>query len=363
MDQEIIKVLIVDDSTVIRRLFSSILGADDRFDVVGAAKDGDDALTLLRKLVNEGKEPHVITLDIEMPNRDGLATLPEIFRIAPKSKVVMVSSLTQKGAEKTIRALSLGASECIGKPMIEELDRSQLVRFGEEVKHKIEGLADVAKPSIQTAVFSQDGAYTLREKSVVAMPQVLAIGSSTGGPKALHDVLVDLSKRIISVPIFITQHMPVTFVKLLAQQLTRETGLQCVEVEDGQIAEPGKVYIAPGGYHMKVEKNDAGQFVCHHLDTEPENFCKPAVDPMLRSLADCTDGRMLITILTGMGADGQKGCEYAIEKGAIVIAQDKASSVIWGMPGAVAQAGLCTAVEPLSDVPAKIAEFSQGKIV
>ncbi len=359
-------VFIVDDSPVIRHLFRSILEADDKVCVIGEAENGQIAIEKLEQLRTAGTPPHVITLDIEMPVMDGLTALPKIMEVVPRSKVLMVSSLTEKGGEQSLKALSLGAVECICKPLIETADRVKLVAFGEEIKAKVLGLATPStalKPSIKTVEFDKNSNYNLRKKSIIAMPKALAIGSSTGGPKALTDFLTLLSKKTIAVPIFVTQHMPETFVKLLAKQLTRETGLVCVEAEDGMIAENGKVYIAPGGKHMKIEKNAEGKLTCNHLDSAPENFCKPAVDPMLRSLVDVLDGRLIIAILTGMGSDGLKGCEYAVAKDAVVVAQDKETSIIWGMPGAVAEAGLCVAVEPLTKLPDVISDLSQGKIV
>jgi two-component system chemotaxis response regulator CheB len=200
---------------------------------------------------------------------------------------------------------------------------------------------------VPTARLVRNATIILRH-APIEHPEVLAIGSSTGGPQALFNVVGSLSKDVRQ-PILITQHMPATFTTILAEHLTRVSNRPCAEAKDGDPVEQGRIYVAPGDFHMVVE-GGAGKRVIRLLKTPPENFCRPAVDPMLRSLADSYGKRVLVAILTGMGYDGQKGAERITQVGGTVIAQDEASSVVWGMPGAVALAGLCTAVMPIGDI-------------
>jgi two-component system chemotaxis response regulator CheB len=199
-----------------------------------------------------------------------------------------------------------------------------------------------------------------RRKETFPRPEVIAIGSSTGGPQALAEVLKDLPPSV-SQPILVTQHMPATFTALLAQHMTRYAGRLAAEARDGERIEPGRIYIAPGGKHLVAEQGAAGGILIRLDDGPPENSCKPAVDPMLRSLARIYGDRLLTIILTGMGCDGLKGCEAVVNAGGRVMAQDRETSVVWGMPGAVAQAGLCRDVLPLRQIGSALKRIAGGE--
>jgi two-component system chemotaxis response regulator CheB len=291
----------------------------------------------------------------------------------------MASTLTRKNAEVSLRALALGAKDYVTKPSTTS-ELTSAASFQQELIAKIKALAGrrrfprpptppapaPVRAAPGTAPGTSAGTVTgagheaptprpARGTTVTLrpagseMPDVLAIGSSTGGPQALFSVLGNLPKGLRQ-PILITQHMPATFTTILAEHLTRVSGRQCAEAKDGEIIESGRIYLAPGDFHMVVEGTTPGKRVLRLLKTPPENFCRPAVDPMLRSLADSYGRRVLVAILTGMGYDGQKGAERLVQVGGTVIAQDEASSVVWGMPGAVALAGLCSAVLPIGEI-------------
>jgi two-component system chemotaxis response regulator CheB len=300
---------------------------------------------------------------------DGLTALPLLLEARPGLPIIMASTLTRKNAEVSMRALALGAKDYVTKPSTAS-ELTSATAFQQELIAKVRALAGrrraaapppLAAPRAESATAhpvpeapkppplrpSRSATITLRH-APVEHPEVLAIGSSTGGPQALFTVVGGLSKDVRQ-PILITQHMPATFTTILAEHLTRVSNRPCAEAKDGEPIEAGRIYVAPGDFHMVVE-GGAGKRVLRLLKTPPENFCRPAVDPMLRSLAESYGRRVLVAILTGMGYDGQKGGEKIIQAGGTVIAQDEASSVVWGMPGAVATAGLCTAVLPIGDI-------------
>jgi two-component system chemotaxis response regulator CheB len=355
------RVLLVDDSAVIRGFMSRWLKGDPAIAVVGMAPNGAAALKALAHC-----DPEVIVLDIEMPEMDGLAALPLLLKAKPNAKIVMASTLTLRNAEISMRALALGATDYIPKPTaIGELSGGEVFRLGLLAKIKalgeasrrrrigqqhtsasVQPLAPAARPlgALQT--------FNLRPFS--AMPvRVLAIGSSTGGPQALFTLFSGL-KTAIRVPILITQHMPPNFTTILADHLRRISGLPAHEAVQNEAVKPGRIYVAPGDWHMTVACDENGTRIVLNQDP-PESFCRPAVDPMLRSLANVYGGGVLAVILTGMGQDGLRGSEALVGVGASVIAQDEASSVVWGMPAAVAMRGLCSAVVPIADMAAIIA--------
>jgi two-component system chemotaxis response regulator CheB len=340
-----IRVLIVDDSAVIRGLVSRWLLEDPGVEVVGSVMNGQEAVRKAREL-----GPDVVILDIEMPVMDGLAALPGILAAAPQARVIMASTLTQKGAEVTIKALSMGAADYLPKPDAGRIAGAQTYR--DELLAKVKAL----------------GARRLRQASGVAVPVpaaspapvrlrplarsapagVLVIGSSTGGPQALREVIGGLAGRI-HVPVLIAQHMPPTFTATLAQHLSRQTGATVSEARDGDLLRPGHFLIAPGDYHMTIVRK--GPIPSVVLDqSPPENFCRPAVDPLFRSAAAVYGARTLGLVLTGMGSDGRQGGHAIVEAGGAILAQDEDSSVVWGMPGAVANAGLAAAVKPLKEL-------------
>lgn len=351
---DMINVMLVDDSAVIRGALTRILDPLPHIRVGKSIQDGEKAVAAAAV-----EKPDVIILDIEMPVMDGLTALPKLLQASPKSKVIMFSSLTDKGAVVTMKALQLGAVECIVKP-----SSAAGIGAGSEFENNfisiIEGLAPAHKKLAKTAV-RQPGAAATSSPSIISgpfellndpmayrgKPSVLAIGSSTGGPQALFEVLKNCTG--FDVPILITQHMPATFTKILAEHITQHTGVPAQEGAEGMIIEPGKAYVAPGGFHMKLVLNDGKLTV--KLDDGPQiNFCKPAVDPMFESLIQIYGQKVLGVILTGMGSDGLGGGKALIKERGRLVAQDEATSVVWGMPGAVAQAGLCSQVLPLDQI-------------
>ena len=336
---EPIRVLVVDDSVVIRRLLTTIIDADPDLEVAGIAQNGRIALQRIRQL-----DPDIVTLDVEMPELDGLGTLRELRVDHPQLPVVMFSTLTERGADATLSALALGASDYVTKPANVGSVTAGMERVRDELVPKLKSLCRPVTPAI----------FPTFDRQVAAGPptgcvDLLAIGSSTGGPNALTDVLGALPASL-PVPVVVVQHMPPVFTSLLAKRLDESCAISVHEGADGMIAEPGRAYIAPGDHHMTVERRLAGGFTLRTNQDEPENFCRPAVDVLFRSVAEATNGNAVAAVLTGMGHDGRDGCVPLREAGTRVIAQDEATSVVWGMPGAVATAGLADDVLPLQAI-------------
>lgn len=371
------RVMLVDDSAVIRGLFARSLESDPEVQVVASVGDGQMAVNALAK--DKGKI-EVIVLDIEMPRMDGLTALPELLKIDPDVPVVMASTLTARNADISLKAMSLGAKDYIPKPSsMRELSAAEA--FKQELLAKVKSLGAARRRKLGSGQSVAPQSRFAADRSAAAprtpapapaakptasvevrpvgrrAPQVLCIGSSTGGPQALFKVIGGLPKTL-RLPILLTQHMPATFTPILADHITRSTGWECVEATDGMPVQAGRVHLAPGDYHMLVERAGTGQ-VLRLNQGPPENFCRPAVDPMLRSAVAAWNGQVLTLILTGMGHDGQKGAEVLVEAGGTVIAQDEATSVVWGMPGAVARAGLCAAVLPLDQIASWIDKQTQ----
>lgn len=391
--QKKIQVVLVDDSGVIRGALSRILAADPEIEIAGSVSNGQMGVTLARD-----KQPDIIILDVEMPVMDGLTALPQILKVSPNTKVIMCSSLTEKGADVTIKALALGAVECIVKPSSAQ-DTGPNSVFQRTLINLVKTLAqarniqqpaffqparppatkektDFTAPPQQTAPSQRqaitppaatDSSLTMRRSSTFALrddrtaykgkPAIIAIGSSTGGPNALFNVLKSLKN--LDIPIVITQHMPATFTKILAEHIANNTGIPAHEAAENMVVEKGHIYVAQGGKHMLFKMD--GNVLKIKLDDGPqENFCKPAVDPMMRSLIDIYGQKVLGVILTGMGHDGMRGCKMLVDKGGRIIAQDEATSAVWGMPGAVATNGLCSAVLPLDQIGSWIARAASG---
>ena len=348
------RVMVVDDSAVIRGLLTRALEKDPTIKVVASVGNGEVALKTLTR-----QDVEVVVLDIEMPVMDGLTALPLLLKAQPSLQVIMASTLTRKNAEVSLRALQAGAADYIPKPTsTSELTSADA--FQRELSAKVKALAAASRPAHRSVAPlrplgerapapapAPKRPINLR-KAPYAPPRIIAIGASTGGPQALLEVLRDLCTGT-KLPIVITQHMPATFTTLLAEHIGRATGVPCIEGKDGEIVKEGHIYLAPGNYHMVLEAFGAGSVIRLNQDP-PENFCRPSVDPMLRSLAEIYGPGLLTIILTGMGSDGQKGAQVAVEAGGSVIAQDEATSVVWGMPGAVATSGLCSAVLPLKEI-------------
>jgi len=339
--------MLVDDSAVIRGLCKRILEKDPEIEVVATAGNGQHAVDMAGR-----HDVDVVILDIEMPVMDGLTALPKILAARPGVRVVMSSTLTARNADVSLRALALGASDYVPKPT-STTGISEGEAFQRELVSKVKTLAAAKRGGARAAAggarprLYADEAIVLRKPSLVA-PRILAIGSSTGGPQALGHLLGAL-KKTVPLPILITQHMPRTFTTILAQHIGQASGLESHEGVDGEPVRAGSVYVAPGGCHMLVEGN-AAQPTIRLDDGPPENFCKPAVDPMLRSIAKVYGPAVLVVILTGMGQDGLKGSQAVVAAGGTIMAQDAETSVVWGMPGAVATGGVCSAVLPLSGI-------------
>lgn len=356
-DRGVIRVMVVDDSAVIRGLVTRALEADPEIQVVASASDGRMAISAVR-----GQPIDVAVVDIEMPNMDGLTAIPLLLEAAPRLQIIMASTLTRQNAEVSLRALRLGAKDYVPKPSNRsELTGPQL--FQRELIAKIKALAGSKRsparaPAAATRPSVASASLALRPMPTEP-PEVIAIGASTGGPQALLNVLAKLPPALLQ-PILITQHMPATFTTILAEHLQRAAGRPCREARDGEALSTSVVYIAPGDFHMVVEPRGRDR-VLRLLQTPPENFCRPSVDPMLRSLASIYGRRLLTLMLTGMGQDGLKGAREVVQAGGYVAAQDEASSVVWGMPGAVATAGLCSAVIPLDEIGAFLRRQALGR--
>ena len=364
-----IRVMVVDDSAVIRGLLTRTLEADPDIAVVASVGNGQMAISALGRA-----DTDVIVLDIEMPVMDGLTALPQLLKVSPDVKVIVASTLTQKNAQISLKALSAGASDYVAKPSSTQLNAA--TDFKRELIDKVKALGRARRGARQRSGGAKSAAKSdlpfrppvsskptgptpivLRTASRVP-PSVIAIGSSTGGPQALFAVLGALPSSL-QLPILITQHMPPTFTTILAQHLSRVANRPAAEAVDGEAIKPGHIYLAPGDFHMRVEASGTDRVLRLSKDA-PENFCRPAVDPMLRSIAQVYGPAVLTVILTGMGSDGAKGGQTIVAAGGTVLAQDETTSVVWGMPGAAAAAGICSAILSLSDIAPNIVRLAAG---
>lgn len=388
---DIYRVMVVDDSAFIRGAMTRAVESDPELRVAVSVSNGEQAI---RALAREAVD--VIILDIEMPVMDGLTALPKLKDIDGAVQIIMASTLTQKNAEISLRAMSLGATDYIPKPSTSNEVMGAL-DFRTELVEKVKALGALARrsgvreaksplpqatgaaplhtaprPATTPAPVQQPAgapaqpgrrAETARplvtfgpganreivlRKEPILRPDIIAIGSSTGGPQALFRVIKEMGKGLPQ-PIVITQHMPPSFTAILADHIARQCDVPCTEAKEGEVLMAGHYYVAPGDFHMLIE-GKAGAPTVHLVKDPPENFCRPAVDPMLRSVASVYGRNILVVILTGMGQDGMKGSDVVVRAGGSVIAQDEATSVVWGMPGAVSLAGLCTAVMPVQDI-------------
>jgi two-component system chemotaxis response regulator CheB len=346
--------MICDDSVVIRGAIANILKADPEIEVVARVANGQAALDALRL-----HDIDVVVLDIEMPVMDGLTALPLLLAASPGLAVIMASTLTTRGAEICMRALRLGAADTVPKPSALQVTGDQ--RFGPELIAKVRGLARLRRarapsPAGQAAAPPRPVAPSppppVLRPAPSLTPRILAIGSSTGGPNALF-TLIGTLRRDCPVPIIITQHMPPAFTPILAQHIDRLGVLPCTEARDGDALRPGTILLAPGDRHMLIRRRGT-QLLVHLSDGPAEQFCRPSVDPMLRTACEAADGHVLVAILTGMGQDGLIGTRQVVEAGGAAVVQDEATSVVWGMPGAVARAGLACAILPLPQIGAKL---------
>lgn len=376
------RIMIVDDAVVVRGLFSRWLGERAGCEVVASAANGRIALDMLAQA-----RPDLVVLDLDMPEMDGLQALPLILKQAPGTAVLIASTLTRRNAELALRCIAMGATDCISKP---ETNRELTISsdFRVELLNKIEGLCearrrklgvdqrqpdDPAEPirirktdtpaDIPRILAARQAAAQRVHSSELPAPLVpvraLLIGSSTGGPRAVADVLASAGEALASVPTIVVQHMPPIFTAVFAEHIQARCGLRAREPFDGEQFQPGVVYVAPGGRHLRVRRTPGGAIVAHIADDPPVNFCRPSVDVTFTDASRLYGASALGLILTGMGHDGLEGCRALSAAGALIAVQDEASSAVWGMPGSVARAGLAKAVMPLDRIaPAVVAALN-----
>jgi two-component system, chemotaxis family, protein-glutamate methylesterase/glutaminase len=367
--QEPLRVMVVDDSVVIRGMISRWLGSEPDIVVAASLRTGLDAVNQIERV-----NPDVAVLDIEMPDLDGISALPLLLAKKRNLIVIMASTLTRRNAEISFKALSLGASDYIPKPEstrepgAAEAFRHDLVQkirqFGAKVRRTApvspaSPLAPVLDRGMSRAPQAQVVVPLLRRSFSTQNPRVLLVGSSTGGPQALMSLVGEIGAVIDRFPVLITQHMPPTFTTILAEHLARASHRPAREAIDGEVVRAGQIYLAPGGRHMRVARHGPEAVIALD-DGPPVNFCKPAVDPLFTSAIDVWQGGILALVLTGMGSDGMRGGKDIVAAGGSVIAQDEASSVVWGMPGAAANAGICAAVLPLGQIAPKLVRLFSG---
>jgi two-component system chemotaxis response regulator CheB len=354
-----IRVMIVDDAVVVRGLMSRWLSEESGIEVVGTFRNGREAVDNVLKL-----KPDIVVLDIDMPELDGLSALPLLLARKSDLVVIMASTLTRRNAEVSLKALSLGAIDYVTKP---ETSREIMftLSFRHEIVEKIKHLGRRARSAPLhskglrgEAIDPRAQAISLRPFSPVP-PRVLAIGSSTGGPQALQVLIRGLSPVLARLPIVITQHMPPTFTAILAEHLARAANRPAHEGMHGEMIKPGTLYVAPGGKHMRLERQAESTAIVIG-DDAPVHFCKPAVDPLFHSAATAFGPALLAVVLTGMGTDGTDGARDIAAGGGSVIAQDEASSVVWGMPGSAAHSGQCSAVLPLEEIASRVVRLVNG---
>jgi len=365
--------MVVDDSAFIRGIVTRWVGEERGLTIVASHGNGKRAADDVAR-----SKPDVVILDIEMPEMDGLTALPLILERHPGTAVIMASTLTRRGAEVSIRALTLGASDYVPKPdssngllsatefrtdLIAKI-RSLGAGVHRRSRRKAGAPAPVRAPQAGHQAAQPAAPAPARPKQKMrpismAAVKALAIGSSTGGPQALTKFFGDAGKALGNLPVFVTQHMPPTFTTILAEHLSKAAGRPAAEGVDGETVQPGRIYVAPGGKHMLLVKS-GGQVVIRLSDAPPENFCKPAVDPMFRSAAEVYGAGTLAVVLTGMGADGAKGAVRIADTGGTVLAQDEKSSVVWGMPGAASEAGACAEILPIGDMGSRVVRLIAG---
>jgi two-component system chemotaxis response regulator CheB len=339
-----IKVLIVDDSALVRRLLTEMLSSDPGITVLGAAHDAYDAREKIKAL-----NPDVLTLDVEMPRMDGLTFLRNLMRLRPMP-VIMVSSLTDKGAEVTLDALSIGAVDYLSKPKIDLA--ATLSDYKDELIGKVKAAAS-ARLRSPSATASADVMVAKRapQRQLRTTERIIAIGASTGGTEAIKDVLIHMPPDTPG--IVITQHIPKLFSGAFARRMDSVCQLSVCEAEDGQQVLRGHAYIAPGDMHLLLVR-DGARYVCRLDDGAPVNRHKPSVDVLFRSVAQTAGRNAIGVILTGMGKDGAVGLREMREAGSRTIAQDEATSIVWGMPGEAVSVGAAADVLPLGDICARI---------
>lgn len=357
------RVLIVDDTIFYRKILKDTLSSIPGVEVVGTANNGRVALSRIKAL-----KPDLLTLDVEMPEMNGLEVLQEIQKQGYDLECLMVSSLTQKGSEITVQALSLGALDFVAKPDAESMEENaarlkralepklRAFRRRRELKNLLRGKSGPSESTLSKQDVQDLSAVIAKSKKTESRTEksrAVAVGVSTGGPNALQKVVPQL-QTTLNVPVFIVQHMPKTFTASLAQVLNRSSPLEVKEAQNGEVVRPNVVYIAPGGQQMKVASAAQGQIIIRVTDDPPENNCKPAVDYLFRSVAREYGSQATAVIMTGMGLDGKLGVKVMKSAGAFSIAQNAATCVVYGMPKAVVDAGLADIVAPLEKIAQEI---------
>jgi two-component system, chemotaxis family, protein-glutamate methylesterase/glutaminase len=356
-----IRVLVVDDSVVVRRMLTSMLSNDAALEVVGSAPNGKIALARIPQY-----NPDIVVMDVEMPEMDGLQTLGELRKTHRMLPVIMFSTVTERGAAATLDALTLGANDYVTKPSTRDGAAGQIAKVIDELISKIKAHCGPRGQSAAPVFSSPTAVVRSSATPVTAAPtpppllapepaqpaNIVAIGISTGGPNALGALVPTLPANL-GVPLLIVQHMPRLFTRLLAERLSEKSKFAITEAKQGDILQPGHGWIAPGDYHMTIKRVGINVIIQTNQDA-PENSCRPSVDVLFRSVAQTYGAGALAVIMTGMGQDGLRGCEAIRQCGGRVLAQDEASSVVWGMPGFVARAGLAHRLVPLAELGAAI---------
>ncbi|MCJ2063346.1 chemotaxis-specific protein-glutamate methyltransferase CheB [Methylobacterium sp. J-088] len=372
-----IRVLVADDSAVVRGLVARWIG-EAGFRLVGTASNGRIAIEMMAK-----HDPDVVLLDIEMPELDGTTALPRMLAMSPSVQVVMMSTLTTRNADISLKCLALGAVDYIAKPessrgvTTSDVFRAELIErvrvFGAaraRIRRPASALAPAAHPAPASPVAAHAAPaapraptpFTLRPKvRSRTAPRALLIGSSTGGPRAVGEMLEGIGAATLRrLPVLIVQHMPPIFTAVFAEHLTTRTGIQAAEGKPDERVEPGRIYVAPGGRHMGLVAGPNGPII-KLTDGPPVNFCRPAVDVLFKDAAVLFGAATVTVILTGMGSDGTNGARALTDAGGPVLAQDEATSTVWGMPGSVARAGLAEAVLPLPDLATALRAMITGQ--
>lgn len=358
-----IRVLIVDDSAVVRGLLSRLVGEQPDLEVAATAANGQMALNVLAE-----RRVDVVVLDIEMPVMDGMTALPQLLAADPHLRIIIASTLSTPGAAVTVRALAAGASDYVAKPSASrEITQAGCANsdFRRDLLTKIRSLGEAGRRrrGMAAAPVAAPQAGPARQGVPIVLrplrgerPDVIVIGSSTGGPQALSTLIGALGSAVAQ-PMLIVQHMPPTFTTILAEHLARVSGRPCAEGRDGEVIQPGRIYVAPGDRHMLIAADGRRRLIQINHDA-PENFCRPAVDVLFRSAARVFGASTLAVVLTGIGADGTLGGRHIVDARGALLAHDEASSVVWGMPGSAARAGLCSAVLPLPALARQISQIA-----
>jgi len=352
-----IKVIVIDDSALIRKLLTELLGSDPDIEVVATAPDAYIAREKIKAL-----NPDVLTLDVEMPKMDGLTFLSNLMRLRPMP-VVMVSTLTQKGAETSLEAMRLGAVDFVGKPQSDV--SSNLRQYRDEIVDKVKAAAAaniraVAQRSQRDACGRRMKIQEQTSREVLsqsALQRLVAIGASTGGTEAIADVLAGMPAN--SPPILIAQHIPEQFSRSFSERVNGLSAMNVAEARDGERVLAGHAYVAPGNHHLRVRRSGS-DYVCQLDQSDPVNRHRPSVDVLFESVAAAAGAKAIGVMLTGMGKDGAQGLKALRDNGARTLAQDQASSVVWGMPGSAVELGAVEEVVPLPEVAAQILRFAKS---